>query len=282
MGKQYVSLFLLPLVACGFLFSCNSNLHKPVGALSFDSIQVNRTVHLFGDTAMPACNLVVSLVYADKASDDSLKNQVNRFLLSAALGEAYAGMAPVEALDRYADKYARSYREDLEPMFLKDADESGDIDVADWYSYYKSVAGSVWHYAGHLLTYRVYYEEYTGGAHGIYLTNFLNVDLSTLTPVRLDDLFAKGYEEQLTDLLWNQLMADNHVTTREELQDMGYALGGDIEPTGNFYLDDAGITFYYNVYDIAPYVMGTTAITLSYDILQPLMDDKKGVVASIR
>ena len=111
-------------------------------------------------------------------------------------------------------------------------------------------------YTGHLLVYRIDYNEYTGGAHGIYMSTFLNFDLRTLAPIRLDDLFAGDYKEQLTDLLWNQLMADNKVATRQELEDMGYVTTGDLTPTENFYLGKDGITFYYNVYDIAPYVMG--------------------------
>ena len=71
-----------------------------------------------------------------------------------------------------------------------------------------------------VLTYRIDYNEYTGGAHGIYMSTFLNLDLRTLAPIRLDDLFAGDYKEQLTDLLWNQLMADNKVATRQELEDM--------------------------------------------------------------
>lgn len=40
-----------------------------------------------------------------------------------------------------------------------------------------------------------------------------------------------------------QLMADNNVSTRQELEDMGYATTGDLEPIENFYLDPTGITF---------------------------------------
>lgn len=67
-------------------------------------------------------------------------------------------------------------------------------------------------------------------------------------------------------------MADNNVSTRQELEDMGlrhHRRSGAIE---NFYLDPTGITFYYNVYEIAPYVMGATKITLSYEDIAHLMN----------
>ena len=65
-----------------------------------------------------------------------------------------------------------------------------------------------------------------------------------------------------------------------ELEDMGYATTGDLEPIENFYLDPTGITFYYNVYEIAPYVMGATKITLSYEDIAHLMNGKFIVLSS--
>ena len=55
MKKQTVSLLVLLLAASGFFFSCGNIMNKNAGALEFDSIQVNETAHLFGDTAKPAC-----------------------------------------------------------------------------------------------------------------------------------------------------------------------------------------------------------------------------------
>ena len=54
------------------------------------------------------------------------------------------------------------------------------------------------------------------------MTTFLNMDLINLRPLKLDDIFTGDYKEALTDLLWNQLMADKKVTTHEALEDMGY------------------------------------------------------------
>ena len=170
-------------------------------------------------------------------------------------------------------KYVGDYRNDLEPMYKKDEEDKQDEQsIGAWYSYYKGIESHVQLCNTLMLTYRIDYNEYTGGAHGIYMSTFLNLDLKTLSPIRLDDLFEGDYKEALTDLLWKQLMADNNVSTRQELEDMGYATTGDLEPIENFYLDPTGITFYYNVYEIAPYVMGATKITLSYEDIAHLMN----------
>lgn len=283
MKKQTVSLLVLLLAASGFFFSCGNIMNKNAGALEFDSIQVNETAHLFGDTAKPACNLTINFAYAARSSDAKLKDSLNSFFLSACFGEKYMTMTPEEAIRKYTEKYVNDYRKDLEPMYRKDEqDKEEDASMEAWYSYYKGIESNVQLYIKNLLVYRIDYNEYTGGAHGIYMSTFLNMDLRTLSPVRLDDLFASDYKESLTDLLWNQLMADNKVATRQELEDLGYATTGDLEPTENFYLSQEGITFYYNVYDIAPYVMGPIKISLPYEAMQHLLSDDNGILDSIK
>lgn len=285
MKKQTVSLLVFLLATSSFFSSCNNTVNKNTGALEFDSIRVNETSHLFGDTAKPACNLIVRFTYAAKSSDIKLRDSLNNFLVSAFFGDKYIKMKPEEAIKKYTEKYINDYRNDLEPMYKKDEQEQEQeegMNLEGWYSFYRSVEGRVKNYFKHLLVYRIDYNEYTGGAHGIYMATFLNMDLHTLSPVRLDDLFANDYKEALTDLLWNQLMADNKVTTRQELEDIGYATTGELVPTENFYLTPQGITFYYNVYDIAPYVMGPIEITLPYEIMQHLLKDDCMVLNEIR
>lgn len=242
--------------------------------LAFDSIQANRTEHLFGDTAKPACNLALNLAYVSQAKEGKLQDSLNSYLLSFSLGASYAALPPQEAAEKYTDNYITRYRSELEPMYLKDEAEHPDGEgIGSWYSYYKMVTSRIQRCEGVLLTYRSYYEEYTGGAHGMYMTSFLNIDLRSLTPVRLDDLFVEESDDELSDLLWNRLMKDKNAKTREELYDMGYASTGELTPTENFYIDEEGITFYYNVYDIAPYAMGPLTITLSRDEVSHLVND---------
>lgn len=283
MKKQTVSLLVLLLAASGFFFSCGNIVNKNAGALEFDSIQVNETAHLFGDTAKPACNLVINFAYVSKSTDERMKDSLNTFFLSACFGDKYMMMTPEEAMKKYTEKYVADYRKDLEPMYKKDEqDKEDDASMEAWYSYYKGIESHVQLYTKQLLVYRIDYNEYTGGAHGIYMSSFLNMNLQTLSPIRLDDLFVNDYSEALTDLLWNQLMADNKVSSRQELEDMGYVTTGNLEPTENFYLGKEGITFYYNVYDIAPYVMGPVKITLPYEMMQHLLSDDSMVLNNVR
>ena len=87
MKKQYVSLLAIILATSGFLFSCGDKMNKNTGALEFDSIQVNETAHLFGDTAKPACNLTINFAYPVKSTDNKLKDSLNSYFIAACFGE---------------------------------------------------------------------------------------------------------------------------------------------------------------------------------------------------
>ncbi len=274
MNKQYASLFIILFWMSSLFFSCKNNANANIGALEFDSVYVNETAHLFGDTAKPACNIIVNFAYVRNSSDKDLKDSLNALFQTLCLDTQYAAMKPKEAVHMYKERYIADYRKDLEPMYNQDTVEQEETSILSWYSYYKKVEGRIQSYSNDLLIYRINYDEYTGGAHGIYMSSFHNIDLRTKTPLNLNDIFIADYKEPLTDLLWNQLMADNKVATRDELEDMGYTSTGELEPVENFYLKKRGICFYYNVYEITPYAMGTTEITLPYELVEHLLSEK--------
>ena len=65
-------------------------------------------------------------------------------------------------------------------MYKKDEEDKQDEQsIGAWYSYYKGIESHVQLCNTLMLTYRIDYNEYTGGAHGIYMSTFLNLDLKT-------------------------------------------------------------------------------------------------------
>lgn len=272
MKKETTILLIALLIAGCWLASC-SNTGQPSRNLQFEEITLTKSEHLFADESKPACNLSIDFVFVNNAITIGAKDSINAYLLSALFGKKYQQLSPQEAMEGYAKEYVTNYRADLEPMIQKDIDNHIDKDqLTAWYSYEQELKGSVETYMGILLTYRTYKNEYSGGPHGMYTTEFINLNLSTIQPILLDELFVEDYQETLTELLWYQLALDNGVETRDELEEMGYATTGELAPTENFYINEEGITFYYNVYEIAPYSMGPTQITLSYDMLEYILN----------
>ncbi|KAA6340509.1 hypothetical protein EZS27_011630 [termite gut metagenome] len=276
MKKRYAVLFIIIFVATGFFCSCNEKAARQ-GALEFDNIRLAFTEHLFGDTVAPACNLTIDFVYPVNSSQKELLDSLNQLFAIECFGVEDVKQKSVEDVIRqYAKAYMNNYRNEVEQTYIEnkkyDEDEDTTVTIDEWYSYTQTIKSNVQYYEGDLLVYRIAKEEYTGGAHGIYLTNFLNINLTQMRPLHLKDICkADNYKELLTDLLWNQLMADNNVTTHEALEEMGYGATGDLTPSENFYLGKDDITFYYNVYEFTPYVMGPVEIRLPYEAVKHII-----------
>ena len=268
MRKQYVSLLIIILSISAIFSFCADKMSKKIGELQFENLKANETAYLFADTAKPSCNININFAFPVSSNDELLKDTLNYYFITACFGEKYALELPQEVLKKYVTNYVNEYRTDLEPLYLQDEKDIQDGSTIDsWYSYYKNIEGEVQFYDKGLLVYRSYFDEYTGGAHGIYMSTFLNIDLAIMRPLKLDDIFVGDYKENLTNMIWSELMAKHKVKTREALEDLGYGSTGEIAPTENFYLDNKGITFYYNVYDITPYAMGPVTVSLSYSMI---------------
>ena len=277
--KKGTTILLIALLIAGCWLASCSNTGQPSRNLQFEEITLSKSEHLFADESKPACNLSIDFAFVNNANTIGAKDSINAYLLSALFGKKYQQLSPQEAMEGYAKEYVTNYRADLEPMIQKDIDNHIDKDqLTAWYSYEQELKGSIETYKGMLLSYCTYKNEYSGGPHGMYTTEFTNLNLSTLQPILLDELFVEDYQETLTELLWYQLALDNGVETRDELEEMGYATTGELAPTENFYINEEGITFYYNVYEIAPYSMGPTQITLSYDMLEYILNYENKLV----
>jgi hypothetical protein len=111
---------------------------------------------------------------------------------------------------------------------------------------------------------------YTGGAHGLETREYQTIDLKTGKILSLDDILAEGKKQDLAKLLTAKLRKSNKIPESQKLTEAGYFVD-EIKPNENYYLIPGGIGFFYNHYDIAPYVAGPEEIFLS-------MEDIRGIL----
>lgn len=274
MKKQYATLFLMTLFACSIYTSCTHKTGKHKGDFELEYIKIDKTAHLFGDSTKPGTNIVIDFAYIAKSSDKELQDSLNSIFSQACFEERYVDEEVTEHATLYAQHYISEYRQNLEPMFTADYQNKESVaTMASWYSHYKKIESQVMYYQQDLLVYRIDTNEYTGGAHGMHKSIFMNFDLKDLHPLTLDDIFVGEYQETLSDLLWKQLVHDQKAESRAELEEMGYGSLGDLVGTENFYLNKEGITFFYNVYEFTPYSMGTTEIKLAYPAIERILGE---------
>lgn len=115
---------------------------------------------------------------------------------------------------------------------------------------------------------------FSGGAHGYYYTVLNTFDIATAESLRLSELVTDT--AALRPLL-ERAFVDNHeedipnVTLKDLLLDPEQPLALPL----NYCIVPSGIRFIYNPYEVAPYAVGQTDITLGWPLLGPLADKKK-------
>ena len=281
MRKQFVSTFCIMLTFSIFFIACRQERKLP-GNFKFDNITLEESQHLFADESKPQAKLKVDFSFINESSDEKMKDSINHMLQKLVFGDKFSSQNPKQAVRLFADNYFSTYHKDLEPMYRDESAEMGEEPNVVWYSYEHETETKVEYYDKHLLTYRFYMEEFTGGAHPVYFTYFQNIDLRTLKQIELNDLLIGEYDEELTEMLISQLMKDVGVSTQEELEEYGYGTTANIIPTENFKLTPGGISFLYNIYEIAPYVLGPIEIDLSFKQLEPILNTEYMIVKELR
>lgn len=255
-----------------FLTSCQVGTRKSgSNGITFDSIQVEKVYHLLDNPDNPNCDLEINFVYPKDYADKAVLEKMRKQFVYDYFGENYEGLSPEEAVERYTRDYISAYK-DLEEDFKEESSKAtDDSPVGAWFSYYEMSSSQIVFNNSGLLSYTVSFENYTGGAHGAHAYNNHVIDLATGKPLTEEDIFNEGYQEELAKLLVDQIAKDNNLTDPKELENIGFFSVEEIFPNGNFLVDETGITYSFNEYEIAAYVVGVINVRLPFEAIQHLI-----------
>lgn len=211
------------------------------------------------------CIVSCAFEYVTGGVSAELKDKINATIIAThILYDEADGLTDVPvACERWVAATLESYEADI-------ADFSDDYDEEDaWmFNFEYSRTG---HFGDacksrHLQTYNVSYNEYTGGAHGMYSVVADVYDLTTGEIISEDDLFAKGFQPGVTKLLAAAL--ETYLADNDDDPEMLFSAP---EPNGNFSVSDTHVTWIYNPYEIAPYAMGSIELSVSWNDLKPYL-----------
>lgn len=119
------------------------------------------------------------------------------------------------------------------------------------------------------LMYQVEEYSYYGGAHGLNATVPLVFDTKTGEPVTWDQIARNVSDEKIMRLIDKHKYDAMEDMIREDDIDRDNIFFVDrIEPSDSFTVGENGITFYYQPYDVAPYVFGVIEITVPWEELR--------------
>lgn len=126
---------------------------------------------------------------------------------------------------------------------------------------------------GNIATFTQYWDNYTGGAHGMYGTNYLNVDLAKKTVISLDSLMSKAHQDQAKALLWNAYLERTRMEAQDEKAEP-FTAKADFDLVDNFYFADDGIHFVYPPYALGAYAEGEITLVLPWSDANKLVSNE--------
>lgn len=113
---------------------------------------------------------------------------------------------------------------------------------------------------------------FTGGAHPNGFERFLNINPQTGELYSLGDLFVPDAEKKLTTVGEEIFRKQKDLKPNQSLGEAGYFFQDDkFYLNNNFLINPEDITFLYNAYEIAPYVMGPIELKIPYASIKDLV-----------
>lgn len=223
----------------------------------FDVFHESKKVSLVAnDTASPSHTFIQTVLYPSISYQGEHKEAIyglfnNMFRANLAEGNPYQTIANMheEAIKEYRDANLNIYQED--PSFGYGMNWS---EVAHMEVVYNSNG---------LLSLGRHWYNYTGGAHGNYGASFYVIDLNQGKYLTLDDVLLPQYHGEVSLMIQQKVLEMYRNAKNETLQDLGFDTEA-IKPTGNFYLTDKGIGFYYSPYEVGPYAVGRVEVFIPF------------------
>jgi hypothetical protein len=204
--------------------------------------------------------------YYDKKT---LLNLQKLFVLNA-FGRDYASYTPETVLSTFYDTELEKYKKQVEPnmgLLAQSLVEKNEDKADEMRSYFikdYSQNNNFFFNRNDLISYKIEISQYDGGAHGIVTEKGFIVSVKTGKNLLYADIFKMNTQKDMALLLVTNLLKSKKFNSVKQLTDNSYEIDK-IVPNNNFYIDEEGITFIYNPYEIAPYAEGAIRILLPYE-----------------
>lgn len=162
---------------------------------------------------------------------------------------------------------------DLCAYFIKQHD-SIDVDTFEstrnWVSE-KSIKVKFQHYP--FISLSTTWYEFTGGAHGNHGTIFTNYNCETQSSITIQDIFDAKQHLELTKIA-EQIFRKNEGLKETDDYNNYFFDNGKFFLPDNFSIRKDGLLFQYGIYEIKPYVDGTTDLFVPYSAFQSLISER--------
>lgn len=250
---------LLLVVFFMSFFGCKNakNDHK-MRLLSFDTLYTYNNIDVYTHPDAPQMKVTVEYIFPN--NDEEILNTFNEKMFGAKGVVGNAG----KALNNYVaflESYYRNNADSTEAVHLPEELLAKTFHLCNEIAYQDTM----------FVSGRIDKILYEGGIHPSNEITLFTIDRHTGKTLNERDLFVNGYQESLSKLLVTALQEKYRKENPEDLEPEGFFNTEEISSNGNFMLDDKGILYCFNEYEIATYALGAIFIRIDYATLSPIL-----------
>ncbi|HLP04642.1 MAG TPA: RsiV family protein [Paludibacter sp.] len=262
MRKQSI-LFVLSILIAPVFFSCT---HKTIKT---EELDVAKRCFLTKDTSQGSLSIDIQVEIPTAFVNKSILDSIRSTIISNLFGQNYVKYPNDSLIQHFVKDICADYTENNKPLVNL-------LDSGSMYSFNNehTLSGFSLLSDKNIYVYGIERYVYMGGAHGLETRNYFNFNLKTGALITEKDLFKDGYMAALSELIKQRIVEESKDSAEKEpildLEDTDYWTDS-IKPNGNFYITDEGINYVFNPYQIAPYSLGETEVTLPFDRLKNIL-----------
>jgi hypothetical protein len=211
---------------------------------------------------VPKAIIEIMILYPERIKDSPMKNVIDRQITRFMFNESQPVKSVELLMENIVFDFFQSYHH-----YVDGVENVIELTSFNWK---KTLSMEVIYNANQLLSLRFRKHAYSGGGQGISIQENHVFDIRTGKKLELSDFLIPGYETRLNTMLDKKFRLLNGLKRDENLRLAGFLID-QIEYTGNFFINNDGIGFYYNVYEVAPHSTGTTELFIPFHELKPLL-----------
>ena len=229
----------------------------PVGSASIKTLEFSQKKDLFNMKGSPQASYEVLYPQLNEDILKSARDSISAVISNEYFGNESITKIPEKAIGEASVKFFQDYfdqnREGYNPSMGKGS-----------FNWDKSVTFMVTRNSNNILSLGIRQYAFTGGAHGLQMTRFVNFDLISGGKINLGDIFTNEDIEVLHDSITTNLKRKYKIQATESLKNLGF-FENEINISDNFTILRNGFLFWYNPYELAPYSFGNVQIFVSFE-----------------
>lgn len=264
--KRQTIILLFSILATSLFLSCKQ---KTIKTEEKDFV---KKYFLSNDTSKGALSVDIEVEIPVAFVNKDVLKSIRTNIISNLFGNDYISLTNDSLVMQFTKDLVTDYKENNGPLLNK-------MDSSNIYSFNNEhvVTGFSLLSDKKIYVYGIERYVYMGGAHGLETRNYYNFDLKTGKIISEKDLFKPDYIPELSELIKKRIVEQSKETKESKdtepilsLEDTDF-WADSIKPNSNFYITDESINYVFNPYEIAPYYIGQTEVSIPFNRLKNIL-----------